>query len=48
MGELLVLMEVPLKLSRKIIGLSLRNGKRAACNHRVRDAYRRLLSTKEA
>ena len=27
---------------------NLRNGKRAACNHGVMDARRRLLSTKEA
>ena len=29
-------------------GKKLRNGKRAACNHGVMDARRRLLSTKEA
>ena len=29
-------------------GITLRNGKRAVCNHRVMDARGRLLSTKEA
>ena len=32
----------------KISKCNLRNGKRAACNHRVTDAQRRLLGTKEA